>query len=416
MKCFFDWDKVKQDIDIEQFFLFKMGHLYSYDKSKKAYVEKNENGYGDIIRFFTHSQKGIKMYHSFVYQDSGDIIQLIKNKILQNPNANAEEINAEIFSFQGNNDYQPKIIQKVKNDNHNSLINRGDFEIYGDIIQKINLHTQYLTDYRGLAKETIFSEKFSEVLFHYRIKNIDYLGFYLKDIDGKIVGVNKIQTLENQYFNIKTFDKNSNNSVGFTFSNKKDTTETLSIFESIFDAMSFDEIYQPQNIQYISSNGELGFKKARLLHRYFENNGFKKLILGNDNDLAGHNFNLNIIATFVKSISNISRTKDYISIIIDTDNKEISKIKILLNFFKKSDKKYDIESGMDIPQSYFTETLSQNKERYFLTIRNNQNAIKFFMDLLMRIWNLDTFIQIKIPKNKDFNEDLKQMKNNGKER
>lgn len=71
---------------------------------------------------------------------------------------------------------------------------------------------------------------------------------------------------------------------------------------------------------------------------------------------------------------------------------------------------------MDIPQSYFTETLSQNEERYFLTIGNNQNVIGFFIDLLMRIWSLDTFIQIKISKNKDFNEDLKQMKNNGKER
>ena len=32
-----NWDKIKTEIDIEQYFLFKMGASFSFDKYKQAY-------------------------------------------------------------------------------------------------------------------------------------------------------------------------------------------------------------------------------------------------------------------------------------------------------------------------------------------------------------------------------------------
>lgn len=409
---YIDWDKIKREVDIEQYFLFRKGGEYVYDKSKSAYVIKNQQSGGDIIRFFKHSQSGIKMYYSFIHQDSGDIIQFIKKRILNN-NASALEINEEIKAFTGNYfSSEKEELQKRSPVAIKSVNKKIDFEINGDIIPNFNQHFPYLENYRRLSISSIQNDLFKDVFFHYRTGSIESLGFYLKNIDGNIIGINRIQTQEGKYFNQKRFDKNSENNKGFTFSSKNENTETLSIFESIFDAISFYELYPDHYTQYVSTNGELSFRKAQLIKQYFEKNTFKKLILGNDNDLAGHNFNLNIISSFISPVCDINRTNKYICITIIPASSEVPKINALLQFFKKSERKYELDDQLEIPQSYFTETLSQNETKYFFMIGNTISSIEFFIHLLFRIWNFDSFITIKTPNNKDFNEDLIKLKAN----
>jgi len=405
---YLNWDKIKSEIDIEQYFLFKMGSSFSFDKYKQAYVSDKSDNNGDIIRFFYHERTGIKIYYSIVYQDSGDIIQFIKSRILINRDASPAEINRELQSYLGlGNKNIPKktvvqfqdIIQPKEN----------KFKVYGNIIPKIDQHYSYLNGHRKLSLDIIESDLFKNVFFTYQTYFHESLGFYLKDIKGKVIGINRIQTEENEFFNKKWFEKGSHNRDGFTFSNKLPGTETLSIFESIIDAISFHEIYKLESIHYCSTNGELSFRKARLIHYYFVLHHFKKIILGNDNDLAGNYFNLNITGAFIKEITRIRKSTNNICIELQCVM-ESTKINILLQFFKKGDSTYILDDDTELPQFYFTETLSQNINAYYFFIGNQEDSIQFFVDLLLRAWDLENIITIYHPINKDFNEDLIQIK------
>lgn len=403
-----DWNKARFEIDIEQYFLFKLGHLYQFDRYKKAYVTEE---HGDIIRFFNHEKTGVKMYYSITFQDSGDIIQFIKKRILRNESATAFDINQEILNYSGssvsNTCITPTSYFKESSKSANS--DEGNYVLHGDIIQKIDLHEDYLVNYRKFDKELLGSPLFKNVFYSYKTKNIESLSFDIQDIQMNRVGVVRIQTEQGEYFNKKWFDKNSKNGIGFTFSNLPNNTETLSIFESIFDAMSFHELQKLDNVQYCSTNGELSFNKAKLIHKYFRSNKFKKIILGNDNDAAGNYFNLNIICSFIPNIDNVRKSQTNICIEMSSDL-ENNKIKLLSNFFKKSASKLDLDDHSDLPQSYFTETLSKNTTKYFFLIGNTIDSIQFFVGLLLRIWDLENIISIHTPKNKDFNEDLIQIK------
>ena len=409
MDFLINWDKIKSEIDIEQYFLFKMGSLFSFDKYKRAYVSDSNENHGDIIRFFYHEKSGIKMYYSIVFQDSGDIIQFIKKRILQNTNASPEEINQELKGYLGLGDVNQQIKYKTVHF-ENKQPKDTNYQIHGDIIQKIEQHYHYLLNYRKLSQTALQSQLFVDVFFTYKSNSNESLAFYLKDVNDRVVGINRIQTQENEFFNKKWFDKSSQNRVGFTFSNKLPDTETLSIFESIFDAISFHEIYKPESTQYCSTNGELSFRKANLLAEYFGKNNFRKLILGNDNDLAGNYFNLNIIGSFIKEITNIRKSENNICIELQSVTGE-KKTNVLLQFFKKSTQKFALDDKNDFPQSYFTETLSNNSNIYFFMISNTQESIQFFVGLLMRAWNLENTITIYQPISKDFNEDLINLKN-----
>lgn len=408
MEYSLDWNKIRYEIDIEQYFLFKKGHLFQFDRYKKAYVTEDN---GDIIRFFNHERTGVKMYYSITFQDSGDIIQFIKKRVLKNENASAGEINQEIFDFSGlsrtnNSQIQPSNFKKSAN--KESFI-QTDYFPHGDIITKIESHHSYLYDYRKLNRETLEGTMFKNVFYTYTTKNFNTLSFDIQDIERNRVGVVRIQTEDNEYFNKKWFDKNSKNGIGFTFSNFLNNTETLSIFESIFDAISFQELSHLENVQYCSTNGELSFTKAKLIHQYFTKNQFRYLILGNDHDLAGNYFNLNIICSFISVIENVRKSHTNIDIEI-TSIMGDKKVKALSNFFKKTNSKFDIEDNTDLPQSYFAETLSKNETKYFFLIANTIDSIQFFVGLLFRVWNLEEIISIHLPKNKDFNEDLIQFK------
>lgn len=407
-----DWEKIKAEVDLEQYFLFKQGSTYQFDKYKKAYVQDSTSKGGDIIRFFKHERTGIRMYYSIVYNDSGDIIQFIKKRILKNFDASAEEINRELKDYLGiaASEQVFKSINMQSN-LHEPFVDNKKYVIYGNIIPNIERHLPYLNSFRKLSQKVLSSALFHTIFFTYKTFGTESLGFYIKDIAGNVVGINRVQTSDDEYFNKKWFDKDSKNGVGFTFSKFVEETETLSIFESVFDAISFHEIYNEKSIQYVSTNGELGFRKARLIKEYYEINQFKKIFLCNDNDLAGFYFNLCIITAFIPCINSVKKSKNNITIEISELHEEASPIKILKQFFEKADQKHELKEDSELPQSYFTETLSPNSVTHCFMIGNSKESIKFFTDLLFRLWNLDNFIAIKTPINKDFNEDLITSKN-----
>lgn len=405
----FNWDRIKREVDIEQYFLFKMGSLYSFDKYKKAYVLQQNGSHGDIIRFFHHERSGVKMYYSIMNQDSGDIIQFIKKRILNNTSALPAEINRELRLFLGGN--EDLIAQKPSGiyfAASSESVEALDYEVHGDIIQKIDIHFEYLKEHRKFEVTTFRSGVFKTTFFSYKKDNLLSLSYFVKDIENAVVGIHRVFTGKGNYFNKKWFDTNSKNSIGFTFSEKPEITETLSVFESVFDALSYCELFQPKNTQYCSSNGELSFNKAKLIKAYFTANSFQKLVLGNDNDVSGAYFNLNIAASFIDEVEQIRKTTE--TIILDIVSEIPKNWNILKQFFKKLDNVSENLNNKDLEMTYFTETLSQNKTKFIFIIGNTKDSIQFFVGLLLKIWKLDEFVTVHQPLNKDFNEDLIQQK------
>lgn len=404
-----DWNKIKYEVDIEQYFLFKMGSLYYYDKYKQAYVLSDNNHSGDIIRFFRHKVTQVKMYYSIGNQDSGDIIQFIKKRVLNNISAQPEEINNELCLFFGlYNSNQVKRVSKIYHVSPFKENTENNYTINGDIIPEINRHMDYLEQYRKLNKTTYLSGIFASIFFTYKKNGIYSLSYFVTDINGIIVGIHRVSTEKGDYFNKKWFDNNTKNSVGFTFSQRPEITETLSVFESVFDAMSYAELFRHINMQYCSSNGELSFHKAKMIRQYFLNNNFRKLIVANDNDVSGTYFNLNIVVSFINEVQKVQKTTHVI--IMDIVSVNHRNFNVLKQFFRKlniAPKNFNDEK---LAMTYFTETLSQNESKFIFIISNTIDSIKFFIDLISKIWELDKFIMIHNPIGKDFNDDLIQQK------
>ncbi|MDY3345662.1 toprim domain-containing protein [Riemerella anatipestifer] len=402
-----DWEQIKRDVDFEQYFLFKFGHIYHFDKYKKAYVYKNNDGTnGDIIRFFYHQSTGIKMYYSISHQDSGDIIQFIKNRVLKNKSATSSEINEELRNYIGS--YSQFVFhQENKVTSTKIQLSKSHFQHNGTITYNIEKYLPYLEKFRGFSEETIYSEPFKDVLFTYNSETLSTLSYFIKNISSEVGGIVRVQTHNGEYFNKKWFEKDSNNGKCFTFSNLPEITETLSIFESVFDAMAYYELYKPSNTLFVASNGELSFSKANELIKFYRKNGYKKLLLCNDDDLSGFYFNLNIIGNIIPNLKNISKSQSHIKMdVVSVDENDV-KWKVLLQFFKKSEKTFNLDEEINLPQLYYQELNSGGILETSLVIANTKESIDFFISLLLQIWELNQFIEIKHSDNKDFNEDLK---------
>lgn len=409
MKYRLDWNKIKYEVDIEQYFLFKMGSIYQYDKYKQAYILSDNNHSGDIIRFFRHKVTQVKMYYSIGNQDSGDIIQFIKKRVLNNTSAQPEEINNELRLFFGL--YSSNHVERTSEIYYASSFKESaecNYKMNGDIIPEINMHMDYLEQYRKLSRSTYLSKIFESIFFTYKKNNIFSLSYLVKDINGVTVGIHRVFTKKGDYFNKKWFDNDTKNSIGFTFSQRPKITETLSVFESIFDAMSYAELFRHTNMQYCSSNGELSFHKAKMIRQYFLNNNFRKLIAANDNDISGIYFNLNIVASFISEVQKVQKTTH--TVIMDIVSVNHRNFNVLKQFFRKLNMTPKNFNDRKLVMTYFTETLSQDESKFIFIISNTIDSVKFFTNLILKIWELDKFIVIHHPIGKDFNDDLIQQK------
>ena len=126
--------------------------------------------------------------------------------------------------------------------------------------------------------------------------------------------------------------------------------------------------------------------------------------------MSGIYFNLNITGAFIKEITRIRKSTNNICVEFQSamENKRIN---ILLQFFRNGNSTYILDDDRELPQCYFTETLSQNINAYYFFIPNEEESIRFFVGLLLRAWDLENTITVYQPINKDFNEDLIQIKN-----
>lgn len=444
-----DWNKAMNEIDFIEYFRYRMPHFY-FDTHRKAFVDNNDPSMrSDKFQFFT-GKDGRQNYISRKTGNAGNLIHFIKNHVVQGEPNPWKAVNKELLDYQSNlpeikNELNSRnYIQNITKENINQIFNnevQDDFIFSGKFYPLHNEQRKYLNNFRKLSDETIDNPLFKDVFKSYKGAKDQYftLGFEIKDIDSKLVGVQKINAAKDySNFNDKRFEQGTQNSIGFAFSNRisvdkihlqsnaKQGGRNLIVTESLIDAASHFEIYQPNNAEYLSTNGELSENKAYLLKQYFEKFAFEKMTLGTDNDLRGSFFDTIILSQMSGNIKINYKDKAFFSasfLLTESETKTLEKLSSLISKIKEIDIKTVDYLSQVLPKDQAKEIIEKEKAISFLK-RNGKNEFEFIIPMnkdYLQTFNkmtLDIFpilknrVSIQKSQTKDWNQDLKMQKEN----
>ncbi|MDV3950564.1 hypothetical protein CMT75_18780 [Elizabethkingia anophelis] len=436
----YSWAKALQEIDIEEYFQYKFPHFY-YDSTRKAYVDHSDPSLRtDKIVFF----KGKDGFRNFISRNdsrnSGNLISLIKKLVLKNSPDWKIGVNLELENY---SKILPELDKLQKSESkalviHNNAEITEQYQIEGKFYPLHQLQKNYLIEDRKISESTLNSAVFKDVAKSYKRNDENFytLAYPIIDQQKNIVGVNKINTNKDySNYNIKRFEKNSNNSIGFTHSNFLTTSKTLITCESLIDAMShFDLQLNNTNIEvlerdnhYMISNGELSANKAFLVVKDFKNLGFKNLVLANDNDLAGSRFDLNILNALLSNIKVQYMDTLFFNVTIkitdDVNKDEFSKgINSFISINEEVTTFINDMLPSDLAKKFIEDEkvivwMNKNKpDEYEFFIPNDRDYLQVFNQTLIQShYSISQNIKVEKSIAKDWNEDLKQSKNTIKE-
>lgn len=436
-----DWYKAIQEIDLVDFFRYRMPNFF-YDNKRKAFVDNSDSTLrSDKFEFFK-GKDGNQNYISRATGNAGNLIHFIKNHVVQNEPNVWKAVNKELVNYNSNlaiikqEIKEREYIQNFNRDSSKELFSNSmteEFLLKGEFLPLHSHQRNYMTDFRQLSNETIDHPLFKGIVKSYKDEKENFftIAYEIKDINNKVVGVQKTNTnpaYDN--FNSKRFARGSQNDVGFVFSNpigvdkdlqvnSKQGGRNLIITESLWDAMSHFEVNQPQNSEYLSTNGELSENKAFKLKQFFDLRAFEKITLSTDNDIRGCFFDTIIISKMVPEIKINYKDKDFLSISLTINDKEnFVKAEKLSTKFREIDKKtLDFFNGV-MPRNMAVDIINQEKAISYLK-RNSKSEIEFivpntkeyletFNNMSLQIFpGINKKITIHKSNSKDWNEDLK---------
>lgn len=435
-----DWQNAIKEINLVDFFRYKMPHFF-YDNNRKAFVDNLDPKLrSDKFEFFK-GRDGHQNYISRATGNAGNLIHFIKNHVVTKSDNVWKEINVELASYQDN---LPEIQNYLKtSENKQNYPNQiqlysnrmsEEFQVRGELLPLHEKQLAYITDFRKIKMETIKSPLFKNVLQSYKSESNFYsIGLPIKNIENQIVGILKTYT-NDQYdnFNVKRFEKDSNNDVGFSTSNSitdsiaskdKQGARNLTITESVWDAMAHYELQKPKNSDYLFTNGEVSLNKSYIIKQYYDKKAFNSLTLAMDNDKKGQQFELFILSQFIPDL-NVNYVDDkYISVGINYDQNNIdsTQFKNMLRGFNKIDEEnlsYLTKSVVNkdflrklVLQEKGISFVKKEKENFYeIIIPMQKDYISLFNEQIIKIFNaISKKVNIEKSQTKDWNDDLKEL-------
>lgn len=435
-----DWQNAIKEINLVDFFRYKMPHFF-YDNNRKAFVDNLDPKLrSDKFEFFK-GRDGQQNYISRATGNAGNLIHFIKNHVVTQSDNVWKQINVELASYQDN---LPEIQNHLKtSENKQNYPNQiqlysnrmsEEFQVRGELLPLHEKQLAYITDFRKIKMETIKSPLFKNVLQSYKSESNFYsIGLPIKNIENQIVGILKTYT-NDQYdnFNVKRFEKDSNNDVGFSTSNSitdsiaskdKQGARNLTITESVWDAMAHYEIQKPKNSDYLFTNGEVSLNKSYIIKQYYDKKAFNSLTLAMDNDKKGQQFELFILSQFIPDL-NVNYVDDkYISVGINYDQNNIdsTQFKNMLRGFNKIDEEnlsYLTKSVVNkdflrklVLQEKGISFVKKEKENFYeIIVPMQKDYISLFNEQIIKIFNaISKKVNIEKSQTKDWNDDLKEL-------
>lgn len=274
-------------------------------------------------------------------------------------------------------------------------------------------YTKYLND-RGIKNDTIFSKTFfdsvrqKDIIKESGQKYFSTVFPMYKNISGGIVGLEQSNNLYNRSF------PGSNKQEGFWKSNVIKENPSIFIVESPIDALSHYQLHNlnnKDNLLYVSSLGELSEKRLKVLNNYLVPREFKikKIILGNDNDLGGVRFNINIIGNvhlqdtvkdlsfFIASDKHIAKMK-----VTSTDLSKLKEVETRISYM--ANKEMDLTSNYDLQYRNFKYSEKDGKNVFSFIMNNRLKVLKPLEDVVKEFKNSPLIFERPI--SKDFGQDL----------
>lgn len=148
-----------------------------------------------------------------------------------------------------------------------------------DVLNEFNnaslLQQSQFLNSRGIRNETITNERFFGNIFTDKFNNVCFPNWDEKGFSG----------FEKRNKTFKGFSTGGDR--GVWFSKAKPTDKCIAIFESGIDALSYYQLKDDGQTQYVSIGGQLGKSQTNLIKRIVEKNNQKIIKLCFDNDEAG---------------------------------------------------------------------------------------------------------------------------------
>ncbi|WP_139423929.1 toprim domain-containing protein [Chryseobacterium mulctrae] len=442
-----NWDQAMNEINLMDFFVYKFPNFF-YDKSRDAFVDNLDPKLRTNKFQFGKGKDGRQNYFVRGSGTPGNLIHFIKNFVVQHESKVWEGVNRELIAYKSNLETIKQNLttvyekQKLNEDFRNKMFTRelsDEFILKGKFYPIHQNQKDYVTNYRQISIETLNHPLFQNIVKSFKDEKDPFftLAFEIKDTSGKVVGVQKINTNPDyDNFNSKRFVSGTQNDVGFGFSNTveidkinlqvntKQGGRNLFVTESLWDAMAHFEVNKPQNAEYISTNGEIGENKAFKLKQYFELRAFEKITLATDNDKRGSFFDTIIISSLIPEIKINYKDTDFLSISLSLHDKEsFAKAEKIASKFKEIDKKTVNFLSDVLPRNMAIEIINQemvisyvkrnSKSELEFIVPNTKEYLESFNNLSLQIFpGLNKKISIQKSISKDWNDDLKLIKNN----
>ena len=427
-----DWRKALEEINLIEYFKHKFPNFY-YDNNRKAFVDNSDPSLRTNKFCFFKGKDGHLNYIERAGGNGGNLIHFIKNEIIKSNSNIWVEINKELLDY---NKFLETATHTQKFNNgptidQSNLIDENinsNYQVSGKFFRLHEHQLKYLTEDRMISLKTLQSNLFKDTFLSYKSNHDQFytLGIKIFDKDrNKIIGVNKIATNKDYHtYNSKLLEKGSMSNIGFSMSNAIDGAKEMVITESYLDAASHWELNPNIKREYYSTNGELSQNKAHLFKDIFNNKAFKTLVLANDNDSKGHLYDTLILSHFIPETKLNYRNNNVISVTLNTNNiindesfnkmlrtfKSLNEnnIKIINNLLDKEDAKEFILKE----NSIFFVKKTEDQSFEFIIPNTKEYLSEFNQNLLKLYPSIENKVVIQKSITKDWNQDLKDLKNN----
>lgn len=406
-----DWNYYKDHIDFVDY-AQQQSYEINNRKTSRSYVVMHNTISQEVIIIYKNKHNGYQGYFNpNDLRDEGSVVDFQKFR----SNNDWKEVFSKLDGYL--NELPPNYNPKVKIEPV-GIVNREQAIKHQFHFLPLT-NTKYLND-RGLINETIFSPEFQHRIynkhFYENHKTHVNIAFPLKNETGTIAAI-----IRNELYNKIEEPKMDASWISNT-KYKAGQTDRLVISESPIDSLSFHQLMKPKMIEkriYLATAGNLSDTQPRFIQLAIDTLIPRQIILANDNDNAGIKQNLNLIGVLSHPHSEQSQyIKTHLNLVQDAhallllkvihpnqeegtklleqlSNKLIEDINKYISFGLEPDAKVVVTQHVKFGSAL---------EIHFTN--NRQNLIQLEKSLLA-IKNLEQFMIIKRPMNKDFNEDLK---------
>ncbi|SHH84969.1 Protein of unknown function [Flavobacterium frigidimaris] len=396
-------------------------------KESATWVSLKNPSTGDHIRIKTKSNPMLYNNNDTnLNQDRGNIINFVINRlesnITQNPRPDKELFKRAftlLKSYNGDIQFESRfesVNQKIKNLDIEEFVKLKLANLRDCTIQS----KEYLKNIRKINPEILSNPIFLNKIKESPVSSTEpnslaNICFVKTELNGTLTGIVTQYHNSKEKTNVKRVYEETDN---IWISNRVEQPKNFIYGESVIDCLSHYEIYNAKSSCYASFEGQTSEEKLNKLYHVYQSLGLKATITSiTDNDYNGNNYDMETAVYFynknhAENPINKTLDNDCIKYTIQNHLKGINIGEIV--------EKMSLILKLEAPHyhDYFKNCLkliqTEKETILFVPYKNNEQKVSHFLKPLVQAIHFANDIKFfnHKSKNKDWNEDLQQIKKN----